>query len=142
MDSRRFDAVTRLLSAIPSRRALFGALLGGGISLAAHAESLAKKKGKRKGKGKGKKKKKSGGGATCPAGFDVCPTADSGCCPTGDTCCQAGSALNCCAPFEPVCCPSSNNGTQCCETTCCETDAQCNPGQTCSGSPGDGGCCF
>jgi hypothetical protein len=112
VDVDRFDALTRILTGVPSRRALLGALLAGALGygpVRPAGEILAKPgkgkgKGKAKGQAKGKAKgegklkgggKKQGGNAV-PSGAPAAPIVAAECilpAESCDGCCQNGQCL-------------------------------------------------
>lgn len=140
MDADRFDAVIRRFSD-PSRRALLGLTLGGGMaSLLGLSEADAKKKKKKKKKCKGGTKKcgkkciaataccssADCGGRACNNGTCSCPDGEFACgstCVSGDACCednQCAAGQNCDDGFCR--CPGSN--AIACGESCCDGDDQ------------------
>jgi len=84
MDERRFDAWTRALAAVPSRRRVLGSLVGGvfaaiGLSSAGEA-GKGKGKGKKKGKKKHKKRDKPQSKCKASEDCDDCTTCRQGRC--------------------------------------------------------------
>jgi hypothetical protein len=161
MDGDRFDHLTRLHAAGPTRRrVLRGAAaalaLRGGTALLPDGGASAKK-GKRKGK-KTKRCRTLGGIATCkrsqiccsptastgggcaPKGYPVCCLAAGFAYPAGTTCCDdpnAGNGGACENPDYPNCCPPDIQG--CCIeglSLCCVHPTE---GPYCC--PGDSTCC-
>ena len=145
MDSTRFDAFTRRLSAVVSRRAALGFMGGGLVSMMSLASGQGKK---RRGKNKKRKKKQSPSppnsppppGLACPAGQRPCRggclstliCCDDADCAGGRTC-QDGTCA--CPADRPLVCPGSTVCAQCCTATDCRPAGH-NDGQVCQ----DGAC--
>lgn len=150
MDADRFDAVIRRWGD-PTRRALFGTWLGGGLAGLfglAHAEAKKKRKKKKKCKGGTKKCGKKcipqtscctsadcGGGATCQNGTCLCPSGHNDCqgaCVPEDACCPACTGGQVCVD-ETCECPAGQPdcGGACCAPASCIDDACCPTDRIC-----------
>lgn len=151
MDANYFDRFARALTAAPSRRAVFGFALTGGVrSLLGLTDVQAKKKKKRK---RSKKKRKCKGrtkcGKQCIPKSSCCTDADcgplklcaDGVCVVGQGSCHAGadsctvSVLRC-GPLDPACfCFQNTIG----EVRCGEGDTL-DPVNSCGECVNDGDC--